>query len=552
MQQAQIERVSSQPIESGSLVSTGVLEAARQRVANRGGERTPATGEAFAVEATPGGQALLHGAGIKLVVAGTDEPVWRSAPIPNGVAVLVFRASETGGCFERLNEPRVGAPVDVTLPPAECLGAIALSDDGQDDLAALLGWWHSRAPDSVPPLLRWTGDGQARSLEDRLAGFLVGHLLDARRSLAKRIVRLQSALAELREEHETTQSVLTILRNGLASHQVPPIECRLALHPGGGFVTPPAKGDRAAVRQRLLIDSQGLAAVALHFACGRRPGNGRLRIALQACESSTTLISWTLPYAQVRQGWNLFELPSVVAGPRQTVDLYVRWEGGLPGAPQLSLTDQFVGRGGAAVVVDGDAGGRALAMQLWTGLPGSRFVASAQADGGALLDSMAQGTQLHLSRRQLLAAELVQPTNLNLGFELLWVPDDGSTLQLHPTGGHVSQARIPMACPRGLARAAAMVRTESGKGPVVEYAMALSPVGTPLTIERDRPIEKTPDVVAVSDWVRLTPNTLGSVMLTLETPLDEPCDLHLATRLPAESSDAFAWARWRNFVLQLG
>ena len=552
MQQAHIERVSSQPIESSSLVSTGVLEAARQRVANRGGERAPAAGEAFAVGATPGGQALLHGAGIKLVVAGSDEPVWRSVPIPNGVAVLVFRVSETGGCFERLNEPRVGAPADVTLPPAECLGAIALSDDGQDDIAALLGWWQGKAPDSVPPQLRWTGDGQARSLEDRLAGFLVGHLLDARRSLAKRVVRLQSALAELREEHETTQSVLTILRNGLATHQVPPIECRLALHPGGGFVTPPAKGDRAAVRQRLLIDSQGLAAVALHFACGRRPANGRLRIALQACESSTTLISWTLPYAQVRQGWNLFELPSVVAGPRQTVDLYVRWEGGLPGAPQLSLTDQFVGRGGAAAIVDGDAGGRALAMQLWTGLPGSRFVASAQADGGELLDSMAQGAQLYLSRQQLLEAELVQPTSLNLGFELLWVPDDGSTLQLHPTGGHVSQARIPMACPRGLARVAAMVRTESGKGPVVEYAMALSPVGVPLTIERDRPIEKTPDAIAVSDWVRLAPNTLGSVMLTLETPLDEPCDLHLATRLPAESSDAFAWARWRNFVLQLG
>ena len=63
VQQAQIERVTSQSIESSSLVSTGALEAARQRVANRAGGRTPAGSEAFTVGATPGGQALLHGAG---------------------------------------------------------------------------------------------------------------------------------------------------------------------------------------------------------------------------------------------------------------------------------------------------------------------------------------------------------------------------------------------------------------------------------------------------------------------------------------------------------
>jgi hypothetical protein len=41
-------------------------------------------------------------------------------------------------------------------------------------------------------------------------------------------------------------------------------------------------------------------------------------------------------------------------------------------------------------------------------------------------------------------------------------------------------------------------------------------------------------------------------VLAPEAPLDEPCDLHLATRVPAGSSDAFAWARWRNVLVQLG
>jgi hypothetical protein len=292
--------------------------------------------------------------------------------------------------------------------------------------------------------------------------------------------------------------------------------------------------------------------VALHFACGARRGDGKVRIALQACESNSVLISWTLPYAQLRQGWNLLELPSVVAGPRQTVDLQVRWEGGLAGAPQLSLSDQFVGRGGAAEIAGAEAGGRPLAMQLWTGLPGSRLVASAQADGGEILASMAHGRQLFLSRRKLLEAELVGPHLPDLGFDLLWVPDDGSSLQLHPTGGHVTQARIPMACPRGLTRLAAMVRTDNPEGPFVEYAMALAPAGRPLAIERDRPIEETPGAVAVSDWVRLAPATPGTAVLAPEAPLDEPCDLHLATRVPAGSSDAFAWARWRNVLVQLG
>ena len=552
MQSTQIEQVRSGTVDTGPVPDTAREEDGTHQPVTTGAaaDRRWAV-RALAVQASAADHAALFCGGTKLLLAGTDAAAWRSARLPRDVTAIVFRAGKAGARFEQLGTPQAGPSVEVAWPPNDCVAALALTDEGQAELADMLAWWKVRVPETVPPLLRWSRDGVAKPLEGWLADVLVDHLLQAKRALARRVVDLQTALSELREDHETTQTVLAVLRHGLAGHHVPPIECRLALHPGGGYVTPPQDGDGFTIRQRLPVSSQGLAAVALHAAVGRRRSGGKLRITLHACESGTTVISWIIPYAQLRNGWNLLELPSVLTGPRQTVDLVIRWEGGLDAAPQLSLSNQIVGKGGGVHLPKGEASRWALAMQLWTGLPGSRLVASEHAEGGELFESMVRGRQLFLSRSKLQEAELILPKNVNVNFEILRAAGDGSSIQLHPVGGHVSQARLPAVCPRGLARLEAVVRTECPQGPWVEYAMALAPAGAPLTLTRERAIEQTPNAILTTDWVRLAPNTLGTLMLAPEAPLGEPCDLHIATRMPPNTSDAYAWARWRNFLVQL-
>ena len=126
-----------------------------------------------------------------------------------------------------------------------------------------------------------------------------------------------------------------------------------------------------------------VAAVALHVTMGARFGKGRLMVRLTALESGGQLISWAVPFEHLRPGWNFLEIPTVVAGPRQTVELEARWEGDLRAAPQLSLSGQFIGTESCPEVDGGQRLRNPLAMQIWTGLPGARRVSSAFADPAA-------------------------------------------------------------------------------------------------------------------------------------------------------------------------
>src|SRR3546814_19708747 len=86
------------------------------------------------------------------------------------------------------------------------------------------------------------------------------------------------------------------------------------------------------------------------------------------------LISWAIPFDHLTNGWNILEIPSVIGGARQTVDLTLRWEGDSRFGPHLSLSDQFIGRGGKLQVEGGRQVRQALPLQVWTGPPGRRRI----------------------------------------------------------------------------------------------------------------------------------------------------------------------------------
>jgi hypothetical protein len=380
--------------------------------------------------------------------------------------------------------------------------------------------------------------------------FLLGRMHDDQAVALQRNAALHRSLSELRESHESTQSVLFMMSDTLARHQLPAIECAVTLRPGGTTAHPSGDGKRGiAIRQRLPISSQGLAAVALHVTMGARFGKGRLLVRLTALESGSQLISWAIPFEHLRPGWNFLEIPTVVAGPRQTVELEARWDGDLRAAPQLSLSGQFIGTEGCPEVDGGQRLRNPLAMQIWTGLPGARRVSSAFADPADLQRTILSGRQLLLSPATLSHARLVAPQE-SVGFDVLTFKDDARALQLHPVAGRVSHAVIPTAIPPGTRRVSAVVQTDNVEGPWVEYAMMLTPAGARASFPTaEKPISAP---VLMTEWLALPPGTSGNLILALEEPILGVGDLHVATRVSPGMNDSYAWAQWKSVMIDLG
>jgi hypothetical protein len=335
----------------------------------------------------------------------------------------------------------------------------------------------------------------------------------------------------------------------MTGQDVPPLRSALALHPSTATIAPPRQGGEFGVRQRLPVHSQGLAALALHVTLPRTRGDGRLLVRLLAVESASTLISWAIPYDQLHNGWNLLEVPSVIIGPRRSVELTVRWIGNARGAPHLSLSERLVGRTACAQVEGGNALERAIALQLWTGVPGARLTASAFAQGGEGGIALAGGRHLHISAARLSEARLVHPANLKLDFDILTLQDQQRVLQLHPVKEHCSVAMIAAACPPGVRLVTGAVKTDSPQGPPVEYALAWTPVGKPLAIRPDGTVHGQD--ARFSGWSLVPPNQFGSILLPIDEATDCAGDLYLFTRVPAGMSDSYAWARWFDVRLDL-
>lgn len=492
----------------------------------------------------------LFKAGPKLIFAEADHGQIRELALPRWLQCFVFSVHDGVGRLSTLDRAdRDGAPLALAMPPADCLGFLAFTTEAAAMLTACAAWFAENGPGATPPvkLLGGRVEGERRLATQE---FLLGRMHNEQTAALQRNAALHRSLSELRESHEAAQSVLFMMSDTLARHQLPAIECALTLRPGGTTVHPSSDGKRGtAIRQRLPISSQGLAAVALHVTMGTRFGKGRLLVRLTALESGGQLISWAIPFEHLRPGWNFLEIPTVVAGPRQTVELEARWDGDLRAAPQLSLSGQFIGTEGCPEVEGGQRLRNPLAMQIWTGLPGARRVSSAFADPADLHRTVLSGRQLLLSPATLSHARLVAPQE-SVGFDVLTFKNDARALQLHPVAGRMSHAVIPTAIPLGTRRVSATVQTDNIDGPWVEYAMMLTPAGARASFPTAE--KPSPAPLPVTEWVSLPPGTPGNLILALEEPILGVGDLHIATRVPPGMSDSYAWAQWTSVMIDLG
>jgi hypothetical protein len=121
------------------------------------------------------------------------------------------------------------------------------------------------------------------------------------------------------------------------------------------------------------------------------------------------------------------------------------------------------------------------------------------------------------------------------------IPNEGK-IQVHPLKGEETVAILSNIIQPGITKIRSIVCTENEAAAVVEYAIAMITTDddTAARLAVTSPIPS----LGFSGWHEVEAQTFYSLELDLVIPTIDSCHLVLATRLPEDSSQSNAWARW--------
>lgn len=463
-----------------------------------------------------------------LIVAVADIAEAEALNLP--ITVIAVSLSEAGPIFET----KTGQTPALEQVMLHAVGALALSAQGQDDLSRLAALWQDRLGEPAPALFKPVA---APLAERRLLvlEWVLAQLAAERRVGALRSTRMMRELGLLRRQHDETQAGFRnleafIYRSGLKQRSLDvnlspvTVQRPLVLRSGSHLM------------QRLPGSSIGLSDIALHFSHEAAPAQGILQVSLSSVENNETLAIWEVPTQSLGRGWLRLALERALGADAVTLVLHLSYQG--QGELRLSRSVQhpeprFWPR------LDGQPVEAGMpALQIW------HWVAGASAP----LDAMSIAPVGGKDRlRRLVSEALTVAFDMNAPASSLPLQPDTTALLVHVlpdrvAGGVLTDIALP-----GVHHIRADVRTWHGKGPIVEYGMALLPRSA------RRPSGGMPEIEPrfASDWVRLAPMEDGQVHLILPAPLDDPHDLYLLARL-AEGvrSNAYGWSTFANVSLQ--
>ena len=502
---------------------------------------------------------LLLGSGPIVIVPAGEESTGASllspATHPGGFGLVVFQPATDGqpAGFRRLDGQIGNDPLRLDVVPSGPCLLVARTAAGLDVLGALRTWWASVLPSSVPEVVlpvapHDQGTGEEAGWQVAVYRRLVELAIDESKTSARREGALNAQLHELRIEHEHARAALVRMQD-LLELRHPRWHLAFALSPvPDQFVPTSSSGEE--VRQLLPVPAESLAAVDLHSSAdaSARPGDGFLVVELIARETGELLGHWAVPYRFLHKGWIRCALPSALAHPSHAVDLIVRWTTVDGPPPSLSLAD--VGDSSELSARCGESSlGKALAMLLWAGPPGSKL----GSNGGVWLDSaertgLVASCEYALGPRDFVRARRTTPHDWEYSHSL----PESAGFRLHPLNGAVAGVLVPSTCLPGTDRVVATVTVphERARYPVEVAMVVRSPDGR-LTAFPNDPAHD-PDLHGFSGWKSVPPDGEPKALIVdLHAPLHRSADLLLATRLPDGASNEDEWADFTEVRLRL-
>ncbi|MCU0524013.1 MAG: tetratricopeptide repeat protein [Elainella sp. Prado103] len=492
----------------------------------------------------------LYSADLKLLIPTPEVPALRSLLPAGEFSLLHFKwdmASQTGVLLP-WGQTDAADWVEIQFAPQFVLGCCVASPAGQQQLEALFQWWQTRSGSPMLPTpIQLNVTDHPIALKANFWQQIANQLNGETRQMAQRLSTLQQQYLELRTLHENLHNTFVSVEAFLSQAKLPPLQLAFEYQASKKQIFPETKQGVYWLRQLLPIPSRGLAQVEIHIAQTYLHARGHLTIALWVPEANSDLARWEIPYEHLQTGWLALDLPQIDAGYRRDVELVIEWHTQLGPAPRLSLGDlQPIPE---AQLLTGDRHfDRSLAFRLWTGLPGSRLSLSPYAVASNPSEPLpTPSASGYLGQATLARVTEVTPNLPTDEVPYLLVIGEGEKIQTQPRSDSPTIALLPYGCPPQTTAVTATVATEHAEAGVVEYAMAILPTDA----KPEHCFTATAATLAQSDWIAVQPGTPRQIQVTIAQPPSQHCHLVIATRLPADSPERFAWARWRSFQITL-
>ena len=437
--------------------------------------------------------------------------------------------------------------VRMQLVPNFCLGLVTFSQAGKEELIKLTQWWSERSSPQlpVPPLIELDSNLEITVLQAEFWQQMYGRMEQSTYAVAERIATLQKQYFNLRTLHENMQNAFATVEDYLSQAKLPPLQLNFDNQPVKKLIDPTNFVDSHSpqLKQLLPLSSRGLAMVELHVVKKYDNVSGHLTVQLTACEDNSCFAKWQIPYQQLPDGWLNLDLPVIDLGRKREVELIITWYTNIGPAPALSLGQiqhipEVQARNGETRL------DRSLAFRIWTGLPGTRKVTNPylltidEKDKKSIrLGYLGQGTMTTVRE--------VTPNLPTDEYAHIQVLDNGAEILTHPrSDGTSTIAILPFCFPINANHLTATIATKHEDADIVEYAMAIIKPGTdPKTSLNSN------SALAFSGWIAVEANIPRQISIQLNSKIDEPCHIVIATKLAEGSVPFCAWACWLNFFL---
>lgn len=373
--------------------------------------------------------------------------------------------------------------------------------------------------------------------------------------MARRVTRsarlageLSLRLATLRGVHENLLNAYDGLRAFVQQRGMAlPTLAFLAQPDADATLLPP---ETASVEQYVPCAFRTLCGVGLHLsAAPARGAEGTLEVELSSPENPAQRVAWQVGYRDLQPGWVNFVFEDNGAAVHSGALLRLRLHTVAGPAPRFSLARPHP-RPDRAVLANGARLTRPLAFRAWTNIPGAPLALTAQLwpafYPGATTARPQPGTRIEILATNDFEVEDVRRLFEDFDFQPVKKIPRQRRILVHPLGRLPTVGRIPLACPAGTREIRAEVETDNEKAADLEYGITLAAEPLPVP-EGKRPGEFS--FPGPSDWVVVPAKTPGTLVIELDTPLAEACDLYLIARCPPGSTSDLGWAHFTRLTI---
>lgn len=458
-------------------------------------------------------------------------------------AADIIELSKEGLLIKPLAESKEEETHTLDRPSPFCLGIVHNGTADELQIERLSNWWSEAI--GVVPSICTVSDGSDRSFVIVLS-WLTDRMRDDYHVIAERNVRLLRELSTLREFHEKTQRSFAELETLAKMNGLTQIRRDFIIEPDQGVVRIEGRlsSNDGKLRQVLPCSTDGLIAIELNIARAESLGEGSMLIKAIATENEEEVGSWEKSYADLRDGWNLFELERAVDGPRRTLAVSVQTFTRKGSAPALNVgaphpAQEFWTTGPKGPLTRGT-----LAIRLYRSIPGTAPSQTVGFSTGAnrVHTELSSVFPSHLFKE----AQQVSPTpdSNRHSAPTVEVIDAGRALQVHPVPDTVSIARLGPVTLDDVHMIWAEVCTEHPEAKELEYALLVSR-GKDSWKDLLTP-RRLKSIPGFSGWNRIPPSSPSQVRVLFSAPLSGTHYMFLATRCPRRSDTRYGWARWNR------